>query len=445
MPVLNSQNALSASEALDVLRSRILVDGFDFVFDPESSHGVYLHNALSGEDYLDFYAFFGAQPIRVDHPRLREPAFQAELLAAATTKVANPDIYTRFYADFVRTFDEVAGIDGFTHFFFIDGGALAVENALKAAFDWKVRKNLAAGRGEIGSQVIHFRQAFHGRSGYTLSLTNTADPRKTMYFPKFDWPRIDNPSINFALDEPQRGQDVAAREKAALTQIDDAIAKHGHDLAALIIEPIQGEGGDNHFRGEFFQALRDVCDRHEILLIFDEVQTGIGITGKMWACEHFGARPDILVFGKKTQICGIMANGRLDEVDSVFTVPSRINSTFGGNTADMVRSAEFLRVIRDEELVTSAADTGRHLLDGLHDLARRHDSMSAVRGRGLMCAFDLPDTKTRDALRAACYDARMLTLGCGTRSLRFRPVLDITDNDIDRGLEILDSALRDLP
>ena len=231
MPVLNTQNALSPSEALDVLRSRILVDGFDFVFDPESSHGVYLHNALSGEDYLDFYAFFGAQPIRVDHPRLREPAFQAELLVAATTKVANPDIYTRFYADFVRTFDEVAGLDGFTHFFFIDGGALAVENALKAAFDWKVHKNLAAGRGEIGSQVIHFRQAFHGRSGYTLSLTNTADPRKTMYFPKFDWPRIDNPRIDFALDEPKRGEEVAAREKAALTQIDDAIAKHGHDLA----------------------------------------------------------------------------------------------------------------------------------------------------------------------------------------------------------------------
>ena len=242
-----------------------------------------------------------------------------------------------------------------------------------------------------------------------------------MYFPKFDWPRIENPKIDFALDEPQRGEEVAAREKAALTQIDDTIAKHGHDLAALIIEPIQGEGGDNHFRGEFFQALREVCDRNEIILIFDEVQTGIGITGRMWACEHFDARPDILVFGKKTQICGIMASGRLDEVDSVFTVPSRINSTFGGNTADMVRSAEFLRVIRDEDLVNNAAETGRHLLDGLHDLARRHDSMSAVRGRGLMCAFDLPDTKTRDALRAACYASRMLTLGCGTRSLRFRP------------------------
>ena len=441
MPALNRTNELSPAEALEILRSHILVDGFPIVLDLEACHGCYLHDALSDKEYLDFYSFFASMPIGHNHPRMRTPEFRERLIEAGTVKVANPDIYTRHFADFVQTFDSVAGLPGFDRFFFIDGGALAVENALKAAFDWKVRKNLAAGRGEIGHGVIHFRQAFHGRSGYTLSLTNTHDPRKTMYFPMFDWPRIDNPKIDFSLDEPERTRDVAQREKQAIEQIQRTINDRGHDLAAVIIEPIQGEGGDNQFRAQFFSALRDICDRHEMLLIFDEVQTGIGLTGRMWCCEHFGVMPDIIAFGKKTQICGVMAGPRLDEVESVFKVSSRINSTFGGNLPDMVRSAEYLRIIRDEGLVERAAVSGRHLLEGLTELSLRQKRMTAVRGRGLMCAFDLPDQKTRNAVRQACYERRMLILSCGERSLRFRPVLDIDESDLDAGLAILDQAL----
>ena len=438
-----ASHELAPAEALEVLRKRILVDGFEIVMDLQASHGMYLHDALTGREFLDFYGFFASQPVGFNHPRLSDPDFQARLLTAARTKVANSDVYTTFYAEFVRTLDEIAAPDGFEHFFFIDGGALAVENALKVAFDWKVRRNLAAGRGEIGSQVIHFRRAFHGRSGYTLSLTNTADPRKTQYFPKFDWPRIDNPAIDFSLDEPRRTEDVAARERQALDQIRAAIDERGHDIAAVIIEPIQGEGGDNHFRGEFLGELRRICDEHEILLIFDEVQTGVGITGRMWACEHFDVYPDILVFGKKMQICGLMANRRIDEVpDNVFRVPSRINSTFGGNLADMVRATQYLRIIAEENLVNNAATCGQRLLEGLCRLAADHDGVTAPRGRGLFCAFDLPDGDFRNRVRQLCYDRGMLVLPCGERSLRFRPMLDVSADDIDRGLEILDEALR---
>ena len=433
-----------AREALDTLRSHVLVDGLEMVVDLSAGRGCILHDTLSGEDYLDFYAFFASQPITYNHPRMSEPEFQGRLLTAATTKVANPDVYTEFYADFVAALDRVAGLPGMPHYFLIDGGALAVENALKIAFDWKVRKNLAAGRGEIGGQVVHFRRAFHGRSGYTLSLTNTFDPRKTMYFPKFDWPRIDNPGIDFALDEPQRSADVAAREQCALAQIQQALDERGHDLAALIIEPIQGEGGDVHFRREFLQALRDLCDRHELLLIFDEVQTGVGMTGKMWCCEHFDVLPDILCFGKKMQVCGVMASTRIDDVDNVFAVPSRINSTWGGNLADMVRATQYLRIIHDERLVQRAAESGEHLLRGFHELARRHEAVTAVRGKGLMCAFDLPNTSARDALRKECFERRLLVLACGERTLRVRPVLDVSTSDLDRGLGILNEALQSI-
>jgi L-lysine 6-transaminase len=443
MAVLNLKSEMTAADVLETLRSRIIVDGFGFVADPQFSHDAYLHDAAGGRDFLDFYAFFASQPISYNHPRMREPEFQARLLTAATTKVANSDCYTRFYAEFVKTLDEIAAPSGFVHFFFIDGGALAVENALKAAFDWKVRKNLAAGRGELGTQVIHLRKAFHGRSGYTMSLTNT-DPTKTQYFPKFTWPRVDNPCIDFTLPEPQRAKDAAERERQAIAQIEAAVAANPHDIAALILEPIQGEGGDNHFRREFFVRLRELADKHDFILIFDEIQSGVGITGKMWAHQHFGVAPDIIVFGKKMQVCGIMSNARVDEVDSVFKVSSRINSTWGGNLVDMVRATQYLRIIEDENLVEQAGENGVYLLEGLQRLASQHPIVTAPRGRGLMCAFDLPDPQTRNALRRACYERQMLVLNSGERSIRFRPMLDVDPADIDRGIEILDDALQSL-
>ena len=160
-------------------------------------------------------------------------------------------------------------------YLFIEGGALAIENTLKAAMDWKVRKNMAAGRGERGTEILHFRHAFHGRSGYTMSLTNT-DPRKTDLFAKFDWPRVSNPAIDFSLPENEREADVIEREKKSEAEIRKFIDERGTDIAAIIIEPIQGEGGDNHFRGEWLQKLREICDENDMLLIFDEVQSGLG-------------------------------------------------------------------------------------------------------------------------------------------------------------------------
>src|SRR5205085_1248501 len=140
-------------------------------------------------------------------------------------------------ANFVDTFVRVAPMPGLDRYFFVEGGAMAVENALKAAMDWKVRKNLAAGRGERGTEILHFVGAFHGRSGYTMSLTNT-DPRKTDYYAKFPWPRVINPRIDFSLPENDRLADVIEKEKQSEAQIRKFIAERGTDIAAIIIEPI---------------------------------------------------------------------------------------------------------------------------------------------------------------------------------------------------------------
>ena len=432
-----NRKSVAVSRVLNVLGEHILLDGFKIVIDLEKSRGSYLYDAANGHRLIDLYGFFGSMPVGFNHPYFDQPDVQRDLLRAAKAKVANSDVYSQAYAEFVETFARVAGLRPLDKYLFIEGGALAVENALKAAMDWKVRKNIAAGHGERGTEILHFQRAFHGRSGYTMSLTNT-DPRKTDLFAKFDWPRVSCPHINFALPESGREKDVIAREKKSEQEIRDWIDKRKIDICALIIEPIQGEGGDNHFRGEWLRKLREICDENDILLIFDEVQCGFGVTGKTWCCQQFDVLPDVLVFGKKAQVCGVMAGPRLDEVkDNAFRLPSRLNSTWGGNLTDMVRSTHYMRIIEQEFLVENAAKVGAHFLDQLRDVQRYEPMITAVRGRGLFLAFDLPDGETRERFWKGLFDLGVLTLRSGDRSIRFRPALDITAEVVDEAMGLI--------
>jgi L-lysine 6-transaminase len=438
---LSRPTRVAPDEVRDALARHILVDGYHLVQDIDRSHGVWLHDAVRGRDLLDFFGHFSTNPVGFNHPGMTTPEFRERILPAAINKPANSDVYTTYMAEFVETFARTVPETFRKRLFFIEGGAMAVENALKAAFDWKRRKNLAAGRTEPGSKILHFRQAFHGRSGYTLSLTNTADPRKVEYFPKFDWPRVSNPKLRFPVtDEVLR--DVAEAERRTVAEIESAVAVHGHDLAALIVEPIQGEGGDNHFRAEFLAELRRLADAHEFLLVFDEVQTGFGTTGKWWCFEHFGVEPDIFAFAKKTQVCGIAAGPRLDEVDSVFKVSSRINSTWGGNLVDMVRCQRIIEIIEEEGLLERATSTGARLLEGLRRLESRFPGkVTNARGRGLFVAFDLPDAEARKRTLSALNDADVLGLASGERSIRMRPPLVLTRDEADEGLRRIERAL----
>lgn len=428
---------VAPDQVLQSLEQHLLVDGFKLIYDCERSRGSRFVDASSGRTWIDLYSFYASQPIGYNHPHFDTSEARADLLRAAKIKVANADVYTPQLATFIETFARVVGLKPLERYFFIEGGAAAVENAVKAAMDWKVRKNIAAGLGERGTEIIHFKNAFHGRSGYTMSLTNT-DPRKVQYFAKFPWPRVSTPALNFALPEKERLADVIAKEQQTEREIRAVLAQKAADIAAIIIEPIQGEGGDNHFRGEFLQLLRRICDENGVLLIFDEVQCGMGITGKNWCCEHFNVRPDLLAFGKKAQVCGVMAGPRLDEVkDNCFRMPSRINSTWGGNFTDYVRSTHYLRIVEQEKLVAHAAAQGEKFLAGLREMARKHPKVTAPRGRGLMMAFDLQDTAARDAFWKGCYELGLLVVRCGERSIRLRPVLDVGDDIIEQSLRIM--------
>lgn len=423
------------------LGKHILADGFDFVMDIEKSHGSWIHDSISGKDYLDMFSMFGSGSIGYNHPYVVDKA--AWLGKMAIYKPTLADVYSKEYADFVETFARVVMPEELQYTFFIEGGTMGVENAMKACFDWKTRKNFEKGINTEAGICIHFKQAFHGRSGYTLSLTNTSDPRKYEYFPKFEWPRIVNPKLYFPITEENLAETIK-NENLALLQIEQAIISNPDKVACIIIEPIQAEGGDNHFRDQFFVELRRICDENEILLIFDEVQTGIGITGKMWAFQHFSVRPDIISFGKKTQVCGVLANKeKFDEIENnVFRESSRINSTFGGNFIDMLRFQLVMEVIEKENLVENAVEVGNYLLEGLKNLEAKYpEKVSNARGRGLMCAIDLPTSEQRDLLRDELFKDGLIILSCGDQSLRFRPHLNVSKEEIQIALDKIENNL----
>jgi L-lysine 6-transaminase len=431
---------VSPAEVHERLAGHLLVDGYRLVLDAERSHGSWLVDARDGREYLDLYTQFASAPLGANPPGIvGDQGFMALLARVAVSKPANPDMYTTHLAEFVETFARVLGDPALPHLFFVEGGALAVENALKTAFDWKSRRNEAAGRSrDLGTKVMHLTRAFHGRSGYTMSLTNT-DPAKTDRFPAFDWPRIDVPAVTFPLERAR----IEAAEEHALAQARVAFGRHPHDIACFIAEPIQAEGGDNHMRPEFLQAMQALCREYDALFVLDEVQTGVGTTGTAWAYQQLGLEPDVVAFGKKVQLGGIMAGRRVDEVaDNVFGVSSRINSTWGGGLTDMVRSRRILEIIEAEGLFDHAAKAGAFLLTELQGLAGRHAGLvSNARGRGLMCAIDLPDGVLRDGVITRMREMQVLVLPCGERSIRFRPALNVTTDELKIGVQALDAVL----
>lgn len=438
---------IAPNQVKETLAKHLLTDGYDLTFDLEKSQGVRIYDTKYNRSLLDFFTCFASVPLGYNHPKMMEDeAFKKNLFLAAMANPSNSDIYTTQYAQFVDTFSRIGIPEYLPHAFFIAGGGLAIENALKAAMDWKVQKNFAKGyRQEKGTMVLHFDQAFHGRTGYTLSLTNTL-PNKTKWFAKFDWPRVSVPKMKFPLEGGNLAQ-LLESEALSIAQIKKAFEVNKDEICCIIIEPIQSEGGDNHVRQEFLEQLRIICDENDALLIYDEVQTGVGLTGKFWCHENFGtkARPDMIAFGKKMQVCGVLAGNKLDEVaDNVFKVPSRINSTWGGNLVDMVRCSKILEIIEEDNLCENAAIVGKYLQKELAKIAQSDSRVENVRGRGLLTAFDFPTPQLRNQFINKGMEHNVMFLGCGNQTIRFRPALIMEKQHVDEGLAIMQKVLKQI-
>ena len=433
---------IDAKSVHDTLKRHQLVDGYDIVVDLDRSHGAWIVDARTGDEYLDAFTCFASWPIGYNNPGLKTPEFEQELVRTSRTKLANSDLYTREMASFVEAFGGCVTPEGYPYHFWVSGGALAVENAMKTAFDWKARK---LGRTDFHDDVndlviLHFHQAFHGRSGYTMSVTNTV-PDKVGLFPKFDWPRVFNPAIEFDLDGGI-ANDVEAAEAKACGEIEAVFAKHKGKVAGILIEPMQGEGGDNHFRTEFLQRLRNYADEEEALLLFDEVQTGFFGSGKAWLWQTHGVAPDVVSFGKKTQVCGIYASKRLDEVpEHVFQRSSRINSTWGGQLVDMIRCRRFIELIGEQNLAQNITEQGDRCIRGLREMAKEHGAFRNVRGVGSLIAFTIGDAAARDQMLKDLYHKKVMALASGPESIRLRLPFVLTTAEVDELLSRIESCL----
>jgi len=438
---------ISPQDVKKTLSKHLLIDGYDLTFDLEKSNGVRIFDSKYNRTLLDFFTCFASVPLGYNHPKMMEDEeFKKNLFLAAMANPSNSDIYTTQYAQFVATFSKVGIPDYLPHAFFVAGGGLAIENALKAAMDWKVQKNFAKGyKEEKGHKVLHFEQAFHGRTGYTMSLTNTV-PNKTKWFAQFDWPRVSFPKIHFPITK-ENHEDLLKREELSISQIKMAFADNKDEICSIILEPIQSEGGDNHVRQEFLEQLRVLCDENDALLIYDEVQTGVGLSGKFWCHQNFGekARPDIIAFGKKMQVCGILAGRKLDEIeDNVFHISSRLNSTWGGNLVDMVRCSKILEIVEEDNLCENAAVIGAYLQEKLLSISQKDERVSNVRGQGLLTAFDFPSKEIRDDFMVKGIEHHVMFLGCGNHTIRFRPALIMEKQHIDEGLDVMEKVLKDI-
>lgn len=436
---------LTPSRVPATILKHVLRGGFDVVCDFAKSRDSYLADARDGRRWLDFHGFRATSALGYNHPRLTDGAFLNKMGRAAAHQPSPADFAVTEQAELVQALSEAAIPEDLPHLVLVETGDRAVEEALKAAFDWKARQNLARGAGEEGDgQVLHLRQAHHGTGGYGLSLTNTTDGRLTRHFPRHDWPRVSNPHARFPL-EGANLRDTEDREIQSVSEIRSAFRERPGRIAALIVEPIQCGGGDYHFRAEYLRELRRACDEFEALLILDETQTGAATTGRFWCFEHLEVRPDLLVFGGKLGLGGLLASRRLDEVeDGCFSEAGRLGTTWSGGSVAAVRAARIVETIQADELVKNAETQGAALLSGLAMLAERDDRLTNLRGRGLIAAVDLPSGDLRDRLLAALFEKGLIALPGGLRSIRFRPHLAVRKAEIEHGVELLHDALKAL-
>ena len=304
---------------------------------PKKSKGSYLYDDNSGKAILDLYCFFSTLPLGYNHPIFSSKEFVNDLLTFGGLKLSTGRILTNFTDQFVIEFNDYVNCGIFNKYFFIHGGALAVENALKISFDWKRFNNdkTKVKINENDMEVIALENGFHGITGYGLSISS--NQVKCSYFPKFNWPKFKAPYVSYPIKEKDK-KEFEKEQNTALNEIEAYISKKGKQyIASIIIELVQGGGGDNHLGKTYVTGLKNICKSNDILLIIDEIQTGFGVTGKLWCYEHYGVEPDIITFGKKSQISGVCIGKKIPDIGEVLNVPGRLSPTWNGDITDYIR------------------------------------------------------------------------------------------------------------
>ncbi len=362
-------------------------DGFPFGSDPRASHGPYLVDASGGPEYLNLDTCPGSAVLGVNPPELADDAGFLALLAEVRHEPAGTELDRRQRTEFADTFARVLADPKLPHRMFVDDGARAMARAVECAGAWKRRHNAAHGRRARGDRVLALRP-----TGVDLERVSASAAR-------FPGP---------VLEQARR-----------------AFETHRDDIACLVVAPVPDEGG-GHLSARVLQAAQRLCHDNDALLVLDEVRTGVGLTGTPWAYQQFGLAPDVVAFGDRLRVGGVMAARRVEPADDVV----------GGRLVDLVHARRVLEVVEARSLCGRAARLGRVLLAMLGRLAGRFpDHVTDVRGRGLMCAFDLCSAMVRDEVVARLRaDERVLARPGGQRSIQLRAPLTVNLEELEAGV-----------
>tara|TARA_A100001391_G_scaffold180092_2_gene145379 strand:- start:3314 stop:4492 length:1179 start_codon:yes stop_codon:yes gene_type:complete len=379
---------------------------FNIRYDFDKSHGSYIFDKNTKKSYLDFFGMFSSIPIGYNHPIFDNDDFLNEIVKVSKFKIVNCEFLTDEYDRFYNKFMDFSSCGGkYVKSHFVSTGALAVECAVKAAIHHSKKDN---------PKILSVKNDFHGIMSYSNILTTRFWPITTKMdgFPGGGiWPHFET------LDELNK-----------LLSTDDSVA-------GVIVEPIQSTFGDNHLSYKFLKGIRDLCTQYEVPLIFDEIQTGFCATGKTWFFEHLDFYPDIVIFGKKAQVCGFMT---LEEFSSILQTKI-LYTTWDSDLVDMIRSTYVMDVIDNQNLRESVTLGSQRFIDRLKDL----DNIYNVRGKGCLIAFDFETQTKRDNFFNDLFESGMLCNPTGDKSVRLRPHLTITEEEFDQAYNLINGVLNE--
>ena len=391
---------------------------------------------VDGRRYIDFMAGIAVLNVGHRHPRVVE-AVKEQL--DKFWHICLADFYYPQAVELGEKLQQIAPMDGRTRVYFGNSGTEAVEAAIKLAM-------YKTGR----TRFIGFFGAFHGRTLGSLSFTASKAVQRANYLPGVKVYHLPYPNEYRPVLIQHEGQSYG---DAIIEYLEDMIFRttlSPEDVAAVLVEPIQGEGGYIVPAPGFFSRLREVCDRHGIMLIVDEIQSGVGRTGKWWAVEHEDVKPDIVCFAKGVG-SGMPIGGIIAPETIMDWKPGSHGSTFGGNPIAAISALATLQVIEEENLLARSEETGRYIMDALVEMQGRHPSLGDVRGRGLMIGMEFVQdretkeraVKLRDHLIQHAFEDGLLLIPCGSNSIRMTPPLNIPHNLVEEGLRKFEAALTD--
>lgn len=423
-----------SQEAIANLNQVFDTCNLNMLADYSRSYGNYIAD-LDGNVLLDVYAQIASIPLGYNNPALATVASSAEMVNAMINRPALGNFPGADFADQLRSGLLRAAPKGLDQVFTSMAGSDANETAYKAAIIWKATQ-MRGGRDvdftqeEIDSSMINkapgapnwsimsFKTGFHGRLFGCLTTTRSK-PIHKLDIPAFDWPAASFPMLKYPLHEHEA--ENAAEEKRCLEEADHLMKTYHNPVAAVVVEPIQSEGGDNHASPAFFQGLRDITKKNGVLLIVDEVQTGVGATGKFWAHDHWNLStpPDMVTFSKKAQAAGYYYADRNLRPNK----PYRQFNTWMGDPPRAILFRGIVDEIERLNLVQNTAQTGDYLFQGLEDIAARHTGqINNLRGQGqgTFIAFDHPK---RDEFLKNMKKLGINIGGSGATAVRLRPML----------------------